>query len=151
MLPEGERARVAGETLRGLWRHLTDARSPWRDHLPSERPEAADHKPGDPDARHLIQVEADSWLAGVLGVGAHPVNTLHHQAVRRVGPGQRIVARSPDGVIEAIESIHHERDPSADASGWELGVQWHPEKLPGPESDRLFRGFIEVCAAGSEG
>jgi hypothetical protein len=35
-LPEEERQMVATETLRGIWQHLTDARSVWRDHLPSE-------------------------------------------------------------------------------------------------------------------
>lgn len=35
-LPEEERRRAAMETLRGIWRHLTDPGSPWREHLPTE-------------------------------------------------------------------------------------------------------------------
>ncbi|HEC34827.1 MAG TPA: DEAD/DEAH box helicase, partial [Chloroflexi bacterium] len=35
-LPEEERQAVAADTLRGIWRHLTDPSSVWRDHLPSE-------------------------------------------------------------------------------------------------------------------
>ena len=34
-LSEEERRATALETLRGLWRYLTDRHSPWRDHLPS--------------------------------------------------------------------------------------------------------------------
>jgi len=116
------------------------------DHLPSQQPDAEDHKPGDPAARHSIRVEPESRLASVLGAGDHSVNTLHHQAIRRVGPAHLAAARSPDGVVEAIESSEGERTQSGEHTRWELGVQWHPEKLPGPESDRLFRAFVEVCA-----
>lgn len=41
----------------------------------------------------------------------------HHQAVRELGAGLRVIARADDGVIEAIA---HESAPA-------LGVQWHPE------------------------
>ena len=46
------------------------------------------------------------------------VNSFHHQAVREPGPHLRVVARSADGVIEAIESSEQKSL---------LGVQWHPE------------------------
>ena len=49
------------------------------------------------------------------------VNSLHHQAVGRIGDGLRVVAKCPDGVIEAIERIDSDR--------FLIGVQWHPEKL----------------------
>jgi putative glutamine amidotransferase len=53
------------------------------------------------------------------------VNSLHHQAVDRPGPGLRVSARAPDGTIEGIEHI--------DAPV--LGVQWHPELLARPAGD----------------
>jgi len=124
-------------------------------HLPSECPDLEEHRRPDPDARHEVRLEPTSRLAAALGCRRWNVNTLHHQAVRSVGPHHRVVARSPDGVIEAIESRTPEpqrpareagRDP---AVSWELGVQWHPEKLPGRESDLLFRHFIETCKAAS--
>jgi gamma-glutamyl-gamma-aminobutyrate hydrolase PuuD len=31
--------------------------------------------------------------------------------------------------------------------GWELGVQWHPEKWASRESDLLFRHFVAACEA----
>ncbi|MBW2422991.1 MAG: gamma-glutamyl-gamma-aminobutyrate hydrolase family protein [Deltaproteobacteria bacterium] len=117
------------------------------DHLPTQQPEADDHRPGDPDARHPLLVEPATRLASVLDAGDHAVNTLHHQAVRRVGPAHRVAARSPDGVIEAIESMDASSTTTGAAGAWELGVQWHPEKLPGSDSDRLFRDFLERAEA----
>jgi ATP-dependent helicase YprA (DUF1998 family) len=35
-LSDEERRKNASETLKGIWRHLTDSRSAWHDHLPSE-------------------------------------------------------------------------------------------------------------------
>lgn len=46
-----------------------------------------------------------------------PVLCTHHQAVGRLAPGLSVVARSIDGVIEAVV---HESAPVT-------GVQWHPE------------------------
>jgi putative glutamine amidotransferase len=48
------------------------------------------------------------------------VNSLHHQAVDRLGDDLRPVARDRAGIVQAIES-----------SGDRLviGVQWHPEFL----------------------
>ncbi len=110
-------------------------------HLPSERPDAAEHGSADPETRHEIRIESSSRLAAALECRSCEVNSLHHQALRSVGPGHRVVARSPDGVIEAIESPASGNG----GRGWELGVQWHPEKLASRESDRLFRHFVAVC------
>lgn len=50
-------------------------------------------------------------------------NSMHHQAVRNVGQGLRVAARSEDGIIEAIEAA-----PNGDLKDqFVLGVQWHPE------------------------
>ncbi len=35
------------------------------------------------------------------------VNSFHHQVIRKVGDGFRVVARARDGVIEAIESTDY--------------------------------------------
>jgi putative glutamine amidotransferase len=107
-------------------------------HLPSQRPNADDHKLP-PDARHSIRIESHSRLARILGSEVCEVNSLHQQAVRQVGPMHRIVASSSDGVIEAIERS------DSDASIWEIGVQWHPEKMAEDSSRRLFRAFVAAC------
>ena len=107
-------------------------------HLPSQCPSAEDHKLASPDARHPIELEPESRLARLWGTTTCAVNSLHHQAIGEVGAAHRVVARSPDGVIEAIEP----RDPEAP---FQVGVQWHPEKLDAPESDRLFEHFVASC------
>lgn len=60
------------------------------------------------------------------------VNSFHHQAVSDAGPHFRVVAKAPDGIIEAIES--NEYKPM-------LGVQWHPECM-GEEGLPLFRWLV---------
>ena len=67
------------------------------------------------------------------------VNSRHHQAIARAGAGQVVVARSPDGVIEAIESAAGDR--------FVLGVQWHPENLAQEEQVAIFSAFRQACLA----
>jgi putative glutamine amidotransferase len=70
------------------------------------------------------------------------VNSRHHQALKVVAPGLEVVARAPDGVIEAVVLTGH---PFA------LGVQWHPENFPDrAEMRALFEGFV-AAAAGPNG
>ncbi|MCS6839926.1 MAG: gamma-glutamyl-gamma-aminobutyrate hydrolase family protein [Roseiflexus sp.] len=90
---------------------------------------------------HLLTLERDSWLANCLGATEIAVNTLHHQAVRDVAPGLRVVGRAPDGVIEAVESAD---------DAFIVGVQCHPEELwqsADPRWKRLFAGFVERAAS----
>ncbi len=73
--------------------------------------------------------------------GAHKVmtNTLHGQGIKE--PGQRIVidGYAPDGTPEAIYV--------ADAPGFTLSVQWHPEwnADADPVSRPLFQAFGDAC------
>lgn len=87
---------------------------------------------------HQVDIAPDSHLAKALGVTAAAVNSRHHQAVRAVAPGMVVVARSPDGTIEGIESPTH---PFA------VGVQWHPENLAADADGRrgLFEAFIAAA------
>ena len=89
---------------------------------------------------HPVAISADSRLAGIYGDTTFEVNSFHHQAVRGVGEGLRIVARSPDGVVEATETTNPDR--------FLIGVQWHPEKMM-PEDARqakLLRAFVAAAA-----
>jgi putative glutamine amidotransferase len=77
-------------------------------------------------------------LARALGATRVEVNSSHHQAVKQVAPGFRVVARAPDGVIEGLESENHR---------FVLGVQFHPEWLVDDEGMlRLFQEFAR-CAS----
>lgn len=118
--------------------------------IPSQLPAAADHyasrrEPGDESPErmaHAIVLEPGSWLAARLDAGELMVNTYHHQSVKEAAPGLHIVARSPDGVIEALEG---------DGDQFVVGVQCHPERLWDGADVRwqqLFRGFVEQCING---
>jgi putative glutamine amidotransferase len=110
-------------------------------HLPEDMPRAMPHD--DPSCsgphRHLVLLEAGTRLDEIYGGGELRVNSCHHQAVRQPGAPFRIAARSPDGVIEAIEAV----DP-----GWFcVGVQWHPESDTASALDlQLFECFLQACA-----
>jgi putative glutamine amidotransferase len=104
--------------------------------IPSEMPNAMDHDGGNwrEEALHPIRIESGP-LAELAGGSSARVNSSHHQAVRKLGRGLRVAARTPDGVIEALEWKA--------GPGWALGVQWHPERLPGdPFASALFRRLV---------
>lgn len=91
---------------------------------------------------HDVYLEPGSLLREVYGVDRFVANSRHHQAVTpdRLAPGLRPTAYSPDGFIEAVEL--------ADAKGWLVSVQWHPER-PEPERSHhtptnapLFEAFL---------
>ncbi len=103
---------------------------------------ALDHRrqPGDSHDRrtHAIEVDADSALARALGESRIEVNSSHHQAVKQVAAGFRVVARAPDGIIEALE---------AEDGRFALGVQFHPEWLVDDERILcIFREFVRRAA-----
>ncbi len=86
--------------------------------------------------RHPVAVEPGTITGRVLGAQAAEaeVNSLHHQAVDRVGDGLTVSARTPDGQVEALE---------LPTVSWCLGVQWHPELMPDDAiSRRIFTEFV---------
>jgi putative glutamine amidotransferase len=92
------------------------------------------------DITHSVTLEPDSRLSQIFGETEFDVNSLHHQAVRDVGKGLRVVAKSPDGIIEATETTDPDR--------FLIGVQWHPEKLM-PEN-KLQAKLLEAFVAAAE-
>ena len=88
-------------------------------------------------ASHTVCIEEESLLHSIFGGRQTlPVNSFHHQAVSEPGPHLKVSAKSPDGIIEAVESTEHKAL---------LGVQWHPECfiLNGDESMMaVFRWLI---------
>ena len=74
------------------------------------------------------------------------INTIHHQAVNKLGRGLIVEATAvPDGIVEAIRW----RGPS-----YVFGVQWHPEFMFGPEmreehldGSLILNEFLEAARA----
>ena len=100
----------------------------WQD-LPSEFPvKDVQHR----NVHHRISIEPNSRFARVTGVTNALVNSYHHQAVKDLAPGFRIVAKSPDGVVEAIECDTYPA----------IGVQFHPEKMLCDEKEAVLSAFF---------
>lgn len=89
--------------------------------------------------RHETRFEEGSLLAAAYGMPSKPTNSLHHQAVDRVGQGLVVTARANDGVVEGLELA---------GAPWCVGVEWHPELTPDdPAEAGLFSAFVDHCAA----
>ncbi len=100
------------------------------------------YRKGDPYnlRAHPIQIDSTSRLARALGATEIQVNSLHHQSLKQVAPGLKIVARAPDGVVEGVEAEDDER--------FIVGVQFHPELLG--DDARMARLFEEFVASARE-
>ncbi|WP_028907830.1 membrane dipeptidase [Xylanibacter ruminicola] len=69
---------------------------------------------------HSVIIDEDSSLFDIYKSTKVMVNSFHHQAVAETGDKFRVIAKSLDGIIEAMESSEFKSI---------LGVQWHPECL----------------------
>lgn len=108
-----------------------------------------DHRrPEDPDldvqygVKHSISVTSGGLLAKILGSDTDiEVNSLHWQAVDRLGEGLQIEAQAPDSTVEAISM--------PGSKGFLLGIQWHPEykAKDNPISSAIFSAFDEAIKA----
>ncbi len=92
----------------------------------------ATHSRGRGGSTHPVEVVPDTRFRQIVGRDRFDVNTRHVQAVGDVGDGFVVAARSPDGVVEAIES----------ADGTFIGVQFHPEAMD-PPLDTVFEDLVE--------
>jgi len=92
-------------------------------------------------AYHAVQIEPTSFLAEILGAEEASVRSNHHQAVKDVGDGLKVVAHSEDGVIEALERVD---------DGFGLFVQWHPEFMDDLKHRNAIYGALVRAAAALE-
>ena len=82
---------------------------------------------------HLVEIEPGSSLAKILGRTQASVYSNHHQAVKDVGNGLKVIAHSKDGVIEALEWVN---------GGFGLFVQWHPEQMDDEQHRNAIYGAL---------
>ena len=93
--------------------------------------------------RKSVSLEVESRLREIVGRNEIKVNSLHHQAVDRLGIGLKVSARDTHGMVQAIE------DPN---TPFRVGVQWHPEFLFYRTAHfRLFRDFVEAVKSSTIG
>lgn len=109
-------------------------------HIPDAVPGALAHEQPNPrtEPGHEIAVAPGTLLERAVACPRMAVNSAHHQAVAKPGPGAIVNATAPDGVIEGIEHP---------AYRFALGVQWHPEYAVDAADHRIFTAFIEACRA----
>lgn len=99
---------------------------------------------GAPEPFHAVGIEAGTRLVLLAGGTEARVNSSHHQSVHRPGSDLRVVARAPDGVVEAVEFTGKDQ--------WVMGVQWHPERMKDDGlSEALFRDLIAAARAAFAG
>jgi putative glutamine amidotransferase len=113
------------------------------------QPGRLDHREGDharPVARwyddaHEVALAPGGLLARLAGSTRAIVNSLHHQGIERLAPGLRVEATAPDGLVEAFSV--------ADAPGFTLAVQWHPEMRVDDSAlaRAIFSAFGDACRA----
>lgn len=92
----------------------------------------------DKNSWHNVSMAPRSRLREILQTDEAKVNSRHHQAIARLGTGLTVSAKSPDGLVEAIED---------DSLKFWIGVQWHAEGLDDPPHPELFRSFVAAAAA----
>jgi putative glutamine amidotransferase len=116
-----------------------------------EQPGAFDHRSVKSDdldlkyaPRHPVDLTPEGEMAKLVGSRQIQVNSLHWQAIDRLADRLVVEGRAPDGVIEAVRV--------ADAAGFALGVQWHPEwkVAENPVSLALFQAFGKAARARAE-
>jgi putative glutamine amidotransferase len=108
---------------------------PYGDHrAPKDQPAAVQYGPS-----HDVEVVPGGLLAQVVERKRFEVNSVHGQAVNRLAAGLRVEARAPDGLVEAFSV--------AEAKGFNLCVQWHPEwqASGNPVSMQMLQAFGAAC------
>lgn len=107
---------------------------PFADHRAPDGPADEQYGPA-----HPVDVVPGGRLAEILHLNRFDVNSLHGQAVKTLAPGLRVEARAPDGLVEAFSV--------AEAKGFNLCLQWHPEwqAASNPVSMALLQAFGAAC------
>jgi len=113
--------------------------------IAAEKPEALAHGKTDLAARaskgdleHAARLVAGSRLAKLAGGTEVRINSSHHQSIERPGQKLWVTAGSADGIIEGVEL--------QSPDDWVIGVQWHPERMPGDAfSENLFADFVSAA------
>ena len=91
-----------------------------------------DRERGVPEPHHPARLVPGSFVSRLAETAETVVNSSHHQSIRMPGRNLRVTAKSPDGVIEAVELESR--------SHWVVGVQWHPERQRNESSNEVDSG-----------
>ena len=87
---------------------------------------------------HDLKLKEEGLLFKITNKKVIGVNTLHHQALKKLGQGVVPGGVTEDGIVEAFH---------VEGKKFFLGVQWHPELLfrNYEDQEKIFKAFIEAC------
>ena len=86
--------------------------------------------------RKAIIIKKQSLLYQLFGKSTLKVNSIHKQAIDKVGQELIVTAREKNGIIQCIEREHHP---------FYIGVQFHPELMIYNRAyRRFFRKFVDA-------
>ena len=109
--------------------------------LPDEFPSSVSHNQTEPKnlPSHPVRVIPETPLACLLGDNGIKANSFHHQAVKVLGKGLRVMATAEDGIIEAFY---------LDSERYLRAYQWHPERISAVDKGNrlVFSDFIAACS-----
>jgi putative glutamine amidotransferase len=120
--------------------------------IPSQLPGAVNHKGTDKAGEaltHEVALTAGSLLSKITGKKTLGVNSSHHQGLVEPAEPFVAVARTEDGVVEAME-LKPKKSNGSPRLPFFLGVQFHPERLAKKHAEHraIFSRFVEACKCG---
>jgi putative glutamine amidotransferase len=90
-----------------------------------------------PFAYKKVFIKTNTKLYSIFKQKVIIVNSIHHQAVSKLGKNLIISAYDENKIVQAIESIHYP---------FLVGVQWHPEYMINDLLQRrLFKKFVQFA------
>lgn len=108
--------------------------------IPTQVASAMNHRRHDAhrETVHEAKILPGSLLEKITGQSILPVNSLHHQALKKPGEGVIFSAHAEDGIVEAAEMPE---------KSFVLGLQWHPEILSEflPAHQAIFDAFARAA------
>jgi len=117
---------------------IQDLHSETGTRIPHRKEDIVPEPPEDP--LHKVRFTADSELARLAGATQAVVNSSHHQSIEKAGRNLRVTGQAEDGIVESVEWTGD--------TNWVVGVQWHPERMPGDAlASKLFEEFVAAAQA----
>jgi len=105
--------------------------------IPTQLPGTIKHSYGPPydTPIHNVSIVPESPLFKLVGKECLGVNSCHHQGISTLAKGLEVMAKSDDGLIEAVYMPNHP---------FVWAVQWHPEcSIKEEISKKIFSLFVE--------
>lgn len=109
--------------------------------IPSEIDSELTHRVSTSEKAHKVGIYPDTRFGRVMKIDSLEVNSAHHQCVKCLAPGLKLVAASPDGVVECYEN-------DKSIPSFVLGIQSHPEVFAQKGEEpylSIFKYFLKAC------